>query len=349
MYIYDNATDQKRVLPKRRPMGALCVSRNIGALILEYFGDQQERKKKNENQQESVLCLMILRKIDGFQEVGLIGTELIRLAPGCKSFESSVNRKTDLRSRKARAGEGLNHPDQRQNRRTNRTLERLRRKHEAMEISRGEKTERGLFLCNAKCPSTQRYCSKEFLTELQRNKHDQKGKHEFPKVDSKTAALVMANRPGGLVAAGTRPNLKSPAMFATIQRAPPNEPSAKDASSFGKFNRKELSQDDIYHKPEKLVKEMTRLYKIGQDGSCPKKKAFEVWADLGLMRDPKDGGLMFCYSKRGSFPRKEFCELCQKKPCKCNGMLPSKKKIGEWMNTQTQNKKKAEKKAGQAA
>lgn len=335
MYIFDNATDQKRVLPKTRgPAGALVMTRDIGARILEYFGDQHQ----------SETYLMIMRKLDGFHEVGLVGTNLMRLAPRCSSFGFSVNRKTHLSSKKARAGEGHNHPDQRQERKTSRMTQRLIRAHAVNENLRLQKTRNGLFLCRAKCPSTQQYCQSLFLTEREKNVHQEKGKHRFPKANSTTVAVTMASQPGGLVATGSRPNIKAQAMYTEIHPSAPNEPSAIDASCFGKFNRKELSQNDLYHKPDKLVKEMKRMYMIGQDGLCPKKKAFEVWDELQAMRDPKDGGLMFCYSKRGSWPRKQFCELCKKNPCACNGMLPSVKRIGEWMNTQTQNKKKVERK-----
>ena len=67
----------------------------------------------------------------------------------------------------------------------------------------------------------------------------------------------------------------------------------------------------------------------------------QAWKELRKMRDPDDGGLMFCWSKRGvQMPRtgkhKTACEewlgcsACAHKnggvpckPCQCNGMLPT--------------------------
>ena len=62
-----------------------------------------------------------------------------------------------------------------------------------------------------------------------------------------------------------------------------------------------------------------------------------------------DGGLMFCYSKRGEFVPKtnkarynawNGCSMCKKKPCECNGMLPTIQMIQNFINSATQKRKK---------
>jgi hypothetical protein len=85
------------------------------------------------------------------------------------------------------------------------------------------------------------------------------------------------------------------------------------------------------------------LYQIGQNGGCPKLKVKEMWERMQAMRDPFDGRLMFCYSKRGSWPRNQLCELCNLAECGCNGMLPSVKTISEFVNTQKQKQRKKQK------
>jgi hypothetical protein len=134
-------------------------------------------------------------------------------------------------------------------------------------------------------------------------------------------------------------------MFVTIVESPKGALGIDKAVCFGKLNRKEVKYDGQYHKPDCLSQELMnlyhigqngRLYHIGQNGGCP-------WERMRAMRDPLDGGLMFCYSKRGSWPRNQFCELCNLDECCCNGMLPSVKTISEFVNTQTQKQQKKQK------
>jgi hypothetical protein len=169
------------------------------------------------------------------------------------------------------------------------------------------------------------------------------GKHNFPGISSNDAAVLQASRPGGLLAAGKRPNLKSSFMFVTILESPKGALGIDKAVCFGKMNRKEVTYEDQYHKPDRLLQELMFLYQIGQNGGCPKLKAKQMWERLRDMRDPRDGGLMFCHSKRGSWPRNQFCTLCNLEKCGCNGMLPSVKTISEFVNTQTQKRRKKQK------
>jgi hypothetical protein len=71
--------------------------------------------------------------------------------------------------------------------------------------------------------------------------------------------------------------------------------------------------------------------------------------ELRKIIDPVDGGRMFCYDKRGTSHRKtpkaawatwEGCELCDKKPCACNGILPEASMIQTFISYKAQQKKK---------
>ena len=162
-------------------------------------------------------------------------------------------------------------------------------------------------------------------------------------MSSNDAAAYKASKPGGLLSVGSRPNLKSNVMFVTIEGGSPNALGFDKANCFGKINRKELTNDEIYHKPDRLRDHLLMLHKFGQNGTCPKLKAVEIHAKLAETRDPEDGGLMFCYSKRGSWPR-DFCQLCDEEPCECNGMRPPFEMVQRFMNAQTQKKQKQQKK-----
>ena len=73
--------------------------------------------------------------------------------------------------------------------------------------------------------------------------------------------------------------------------------------------------------------------------------------------DPADGGLYFCWSKRGEVglvPKSDKvryaawkCSMCGKKPCDCNGKLLSPGKIDSYFSYLAQKRKKDKKGAGQ--
>jgi hypothetical protein len=125
-----------------------------------------------------------------------------------------------------------------------------------VEELREVKQAHGIFLCLAKCPTTGRYCPEKFLTESGKVRHEAKGKHNFPSFDSNSELILQASHPGGLVAAGSRPNLMSDVLFVTIEEAPANTLGLENTICFGKLDRKELASDEKYHKPKRLVKEM---------------------------------------------------------------------------------------------
>ena len=121
------------------------------------------------------------------------------------------------------------------------------------------------------------------------------------------------------------------------------EAAVDDAKCLGRFNRKE--QTEPYRKPKALVNALKQMY----HNHTPKLTAQQMQEELRRMRDPKDGGLMFCWSKRGIHVTKDLvndenwpgCEVCGAvKSCECNGMVPSVSQIQGWISQETQREKK---------
>jgi hypothetical protein len=83
--------------------------------------------------------------------------------------------------------------------------------------------------------------------------HLKTGRHNFPGISSNDAAVLQASHLGGLLAAGNQPNLKSTFMFVTIVKSPKDALGIDKAVCFGKKNRKEVTYDDMYHKPLPLI------------------------------------------------------------------------------------------------
>jgi hypothetical protein len=110
------------------------------------------------------------------------------------------------------------------------------------------------------------------------------------------------------------------------------------ARCFGKLNRKEGK--DPYHKPQVLLDAMKALFSIGSDGTERKINGQDMRDRLRRELDPVDGGLKFCRAKRGTFPRKQHCLMCDNNPCICNGMCPPKWMCDQFITTQTQARKK---------
>ena len=110
--------------------------------------------------------------------------------------------------------------------------------------------------------------------------HEKNGKHDFPATNANAEAAIKAGQPGGTFASGSRPNLKSKSLFVTIVEAPADTLGLHKAICFEKFNRKELTEEDKYHKPDLLRARMTHYYEIGQDGGLPKltaKRFMIIW------------------------------------------------------------------------
>lgn len=118
---------------------------------------------------------------------------------------------------------------------------------------------------------------------------------------------------------------------------------SKEADCFQKFKWKEDSESN--HKPEALVAEIKRLYAL-----VPKLSPAQMHDVMSKMIDPVDNGLMFCWSKRGTYMPKTGkhkaaydawtgCNLCSNKPCKCNGKLPTIEELTQYLAYLTKVKK----------
>jgi hypothetical protein len=103
-----------------------------------------------------------------------------------------------------------------------------------------------------------------------------------------------------LLESGSCPNLKSKALFATINQMPTDTLGLHEALCFEKFKYKELTEDDKYHKSDLLCARMMHYCEIGQDGAQPELTEKKIHDNLAVEIDPMDGGLMFCYAKHGS-------------------------------------------------
>ena len=131
---------------------------------------------------------------------------------------------------------------------------------------------------------------------------------------------------------------------------------------YQKFNRIE-NREKIY----KTAAHLEFLNEIFfRDG--PNSTAAQAREEMRIAVDEKDGGLMFCSSKRGTFMAKSGkhkavyeawvgCSMCGKKPCECNGPCLPESVINSYFSKVAAQQKKlgkltrnqAEKEATQAA
>ena len=126
---------------------------------------------------------------------------------------------------------------------------------------------------------------------------------------------------------GKHKDQKKTSSTTTLKEFPSSDnPAASDADCYNNFHRQEATEEP-YHKPPKLQAELDRLF-----AECPKLSAEQALDRMKNAIDPADGGLMYCYAKRGTYmPRTgknkaaydnwSGCEMCGLKPCDCNGML----------------------------
>ena len=245
-----------------------------------------------------------------------------------------------------------NHPHQRQARRQGRVRKRAAKLVMNEQSLRLEKMAANIFLCSARCPSSLYYCRKEFLTAHNRGKHELEGNHDFPQTFSSTDKVVdIACTPGGLMAVGTRKDRKkSPgANLKVFESVAEGTLGAIEACCYGCFHRKD-DATKAYHKPWKLQAMLDTLF-----AKRPKLSPEQARALMKGMIDPEDGGLMFCYSKRGDFVAKRDpryadwagCQVCGvPKDCECNGMLLSLDQITNAFSSRASKEKKQRKDEG---
>ena len=118
---------------------------------------------------------------------------------------------------------------------------------------------------------------------------------------------------------GSRPDRgdKSNIAAEEIEEATMDSPGEICSRCVGSFNRKDHAV--VYTKPKKLIEALKMLYNVK-----PQLRASQFRDRLSKMRDPDDGGLLFCWAKRNT-----------------SGMLLTEDQIQGWINTETQKEKKA--------
>jgi hypothetical protein len=243
----------------------------------------------------------------------------MQMEPQCLRFQRTDNRKSFTTTKLARAGEGAGLSKVRAKKKRNRAEAKAHKKQSGLESERDNMRSRGLFLCDSRCPTTQRYCRGVYLKERGLRAHLLRGDghHDFPTgVNARDFVLHEASKPGGLVELGSRPDRqKKDELFENIVASEDGARGEKDAWCFGQFNRKENVQP--YYKPPRLLEVLEELYNIE-----PKLRACEMRHRMKSMKDPKDGGLLFCFSKRYT-----------------TGMLLTEDQIQGSINSKTQKKK----------
>jgi len=289
--------------------------------------------------------------VDVLPSFALCGVaSLDRFMPQCRDVRETVNRKQELQGAgMSRPGEGASTAKQMQAKRAIRKNARRDAKACTIEDLREEKERRGVFCCPHRCPSTDRYCTAQFLSHERRDKHAESGeKCSFPVgVTAKDKLVQLASASGGVLELGSRPNRLVGAVSHDVVPSEEDAAGEKAACCFQSFNRKEGVVP--YRKPAKLVEVLKELYSVR-----PKIDEKQMWQRMKAMRDA-DGSLMFCYGKRGTQPPvgmkktsrewKEWagCQVCNEKPCKCNGMLLTEEQIKAWIHQETARQKKNKK------
>ena len=255
--------------------------------------------------------------------------KLIDLNPECEAAEEYFNRKKDILSVKAAAGQGTNHPDVRQFHCEKRGNTRARKDQMNTEEVRKAKREAGIILCPVRCPVTLHYCRCAYLKNSGLREHIEKEKkHNFPVgISTKSRAVLMASKPGGLLATGSRSNRKSKG-FKTFPEAADGSPGEAAADCFQAFNR--IENRDTIRKTQQQIEFLDDIF----HNSEQKLTGAQTAEKMSKVIDESDGGLKFCYSKRGTYMPQTGkhkaayaawggCLLCSEKPCVCNGdVLP---------------------------
>jgi len=128
-----------------------------------------------------------------------------------------------------------------QKKRRGRIEKQLQKNEDGLQQIRREKIETGkLFLCDVRCPVTNRYCRKEFLSREALRRHQAGGddKHDFPEgFSTETKLAMIIGRPGGVLACGCLPDRLSHSATVQCFELPVGAPGSADAKCRGKFNR----------------------------------------------------------------------------------------------------------------
>jgi hypothetical protein len=182
--------------------------------------------------------------------------------------------------------------------------------------------EKGLHLCDERDPTTKRFCRGVYLSEDGLKAHianteRQAKKHDFPVgVNAKTHLLLTLSKPGGYLAAGSRPDrMNKGSPVDTIEST--EEYECEEAKCFGAFNRKKAGKRRRKTPTQlKILEEM--FFEL------PKLNAKRMRERMSVMLDT-DGSLLFTYAKGGT-----------------TGILLSEEQINSWITRRTAKRKKAD-------
>ncbi len=119
----------------------------------------------------------------------------------------------------------------------NRVEAKVANNQDSLMVRRQEMERAGIWLCSARCPETRRFCTRRFLTEEGLKMHKA---HRFPIGIRPRDKLILAlSKPGGVLAAGSRPDCLTNSSFVTVVAATVGASGTFAAWCFGAFNRKE--------------------------------------------------------------------------------------------------------------
>jgi len=179
-----------------------------------------------------------LRIISEGIEVCLHRAALAFMAPAAEHYSKRSNAKQHLQTVLAPPGMGKGNAQQIQQKRVSRAEQRKRKATMEEEEERRLKTEAGLCLCDSKCSTTGRYCTKTYLEESSLQKHKDANKCTFPGgVSSRDRLLLLASRPGGALCLNSRPNRQGGyGLFRATQASAIGALGSKEANCYGKFH-----------------------------------------------------------------------------------------------------------------
>jgi hypothetical protein len=194
---------------------------------------------------------------------GSINEEAVaEMKPGCLDLSEGKNSKKDIKSTLAKSGEGASDRGVRRVKQGNRKKQKAQKLQDQEEEERRRMVEKGLFLCTARCPVTNRYCKAiPFMHQSGLGNHEAKGSHDFPTgIDATSWVRLEAGKPGGIVAKGSRPDRQSSTLFEKIVPAPAGSCGEASARCKGRYHRKEDTQ--AYRKPPLLTDTLEELYAL---------------------------------------------------------------------------------------
>ena len=264
--------------------------------------------------------------------------------PISKQYTTSSTHRTSTVTKLSEGGIGDGNELVRQAHRKTRAKKKTDQFEYDLETHRGLLLRNGVYSCTRRCPISNRYCRRQYLSSASWNLHLSRNKCSFPTGISACDRLVFAAAtPGGMLTAGSHHNRgKNTALFKRIDATPIGTPGSEDAKCFGKFHRPKDKK--AYTKPQKLVQVLQRLFLVRPVLTA--KGAYDI---MKLMTDT-DGSCLFDYRKRGELRifaqnTQEYkdwigCSLCGTKPCsQCNGKLIPIEDIKSYFKTCAKTRK----------